>query len=321
MKKILIIGGAGYIGRRFCELFSSKYLIDVIDSFWFSKKTIPNVKTIYADIHKYDFKRIIDSQYHSILVLSGLSNDPMAELSPDLNFKNNNYAISELLYSLSKSNIKKVIFGSSCSVYGNTNGKIASENHEINVEYPYGISKYLMDKYIELLNKQKSKTAFYSLRQGTVCGYGPRMRFDLVINKMIRDAILYKKINTIDKNIWRPILDIDDACFIYDKIINNSIPKGIYNIFSYNIKVEEIALRIKKYMEYKGYKIKIFNNSKVKEKRNYRVSRDKIEKFINHKFRSIDDTIDNIFKNIINFKDLESKKYLNIYYFKKKFKL
>ncbi|GIR16586.1 MAG: hypothetical protein CM15mP30_1250 [Pelagibacteraceae bacterium] len=50
-----------------------------------------------------------------------------------------------------------------------------------------------MDMFIEVLNKSNNSPSFYSLRQGTVCGFGPRMRFDLVVNKMIKDAILYKK--------------------------------------------------------------------------------------------------------------------------------
>ena len=101
-----------------------------------------------------------------------------------------------------------------------------------------------MDMFIEVLNKSNNSPSFYSLRQGTVCGFGPRMRFDLVVNKMIKDAILYKKIHTIDKNIWRPILDISDACTVYDKIINNKVPKGIYNVYSYNITNNEFYLYI-----------------------------------------------------------------------------
>ena len=174
---------------------------------------------------------------------------------------------------------------------------------------------------IEVLNKSNNSTSFYSLRQGTVCGFGPRMRFDLVVNKMIKDAILYKKIHTIDKNIWRPILDISDACAVYDKIINNKVPKGIYNVYSYNISVDQIAKKIQKFLYSKGLFVKIVKNFKVKEKRNYKVSRKKIEKYIKFEFKTIDDTITDIYNNIINLNDLESEKYLNIYHFKKKFKI
>ena len=175
--------------------------------------------------------------------------------------------------------------------------------------------------FIEVLNKSNNSPSFYSLRQGTVCGFGPRMRFDLVVNKMIKDAILYKKIHTIDKNIWRPILDISDACAVYDKIINNKVPKGIYNVYSYNITVDQIAKKIQKFLYSKGLFVKIVKNFKVKEKRNYKVSRKKIEKYIKFEFKTIDDTITDIYDNIINWNDLESEKYLNIYHFKKKFKI
>ena len=320
-KKILIVGGAGYIGRKFCELYSKKYRIYIIDSFWFSKRKVPDVTNVIGDIHSYDAQKIFKQNFNSILILSGLSNDPMANLSPDLNFKHNNYAISNLLFLLSKSKVKKVIFGSSCSVYGDTGGKRVTENDEVKVEYPYGISKFLIDKYIELLNKNHLTTSFYSLRQGTVSGFGPRMRFDLVINKMVKDALLYKQINTIDKNIWRPILDINDACNIYDKIINNNIPRGIYNLYSYNITVDEIAEKIKNYFSKMNISINIKRNLKIKEKRNYKVSRVKINRYFKYKYRNVDQTIDDIYQNIYKFKDLDSDKYLNVTYFKKKFKV
>ena len=227
----------------------------------------------------------------------------------------------QIYFLLSKSDVRKVIFGSSCSVYGNTGGKKVSEKDEIKVEYPYGISKYLIDRYIELLNKNNNVTKFYSLRQGTVSGFGPRMRFDLVVNKMIKDAILYKKINTVDKNIWRPILDIRDACNVYDKIINKNIPKGIYNLYSYNITVENIAKKIKNYLLKFNKPIEIINNYKIKEKRNYKADKSKIDKYINHNYQTIDNTIEDIYLNISKIKDLNSDKYLNITYFKKIFKV
>ena len=119
-----------------------------------------------------------------------------------------------------------------------------------------------MDMFIEVVNKSNNSPSFYSLRQGTVCRFGPRMRFDLVVNKMIKDAILYKKIHTIKKNIWRPIIDISDACAVYDKIINNKVPKGIYNVYSYNITVDQIAKKIQKFLYSKGLFVKIVKNLK-----------------------------------------------------------
>jgi len=319
-KNILIVGGAGYIGRRFCKIYSDKYFIDVIDTFWFSQKKIPNVNAYKMNISIVNQDKLLKKNYYCVIILSGLSNDPMANLSPDLNFEHNNYAISSFLLKLSKSKVKKVIFGSSCSVYGNTNGRMANEKSEIKVEYPYGISKYLIDQYIDLLNKNQPYVSFYSLRQGTVCGYSPRMRFDLVINKMVRDAITNAKINIIGNNTWRPILDIEDACKTYDLIIKKDIPKGIYNIFSYNITVNDIAQKIKNFFKTKNLDIIIEKNLKIKEKRNYKASRKKISSYLDFKFKSIEQTILEIYLEIKKIKNINSDSYTNIYHFKKIFK-
>ena len=66
----------------------------------------------------------------------------------------------------------------------------------------------------------------------------------------------------------RPILDISDACTVYDKIINHKIPKGIYNVYSYNITVDQIAEKIKHFLYTKGLFVKIVKNNKIKENKN-----------------------------------------------------
>ncbi len=321
-QKILITGGAGYLGARLCKLLQQNYKIDVIDDLWFKTNPIkkPN-KLIKTDVKNFNFKKIINSDYHAIIFLSGLSNDPMAKLSPDLNFEHNLNITASFLYKLVNSNIKKVIFGSSCSVYGNTKGSLVNEQSNIEVSYPYGISKFLIDEMIMQLNKFSKTTKFYSLRQGTICGYSPKMRFDLVINKMVKDAIKEKKIIVNSKNTWRPILDIDDACKIYEFFLKKNPSRGIYNIFSYNCNVEQIANKVKKYfLKIHNVKIKIINKNKL-ELRNYKASRKKLDKIFKHKYKIPEETISNIYDNIKFFENLDLEKYINVLMFKKKFRI
>jgi nucleoside-diphosphate-sugar epimerase len=320
--KILITGGAGFLGSKLCIFLEKNYKIDVIDDLWFKTNPIKKPsKLIKIDVKNFNFNKLVSSNYYAVIILSGLSNDPMAKLSPDLNFEHNLNITSSFIYKLANSNIKKVIFGSSCSVYGNTKGSLVNEQSKIEVSYPYGISKFLIDEMIIQLNKFSKTTKFYSLRQGTICGFSPKMRFDLVINKMVKDSIKEKKIIVNSRNVWRPILDIDDACKIYEFFLKKNPNKGIYNIFSYNSNISQIANRVKLFfLNSLNIKIKVINKNKL-ELRNYKASRIKLDKIFKNKYKTPDDTISNIYENIKSFKNLDLDKYINVIMFKKKFKL
>jgi nucleoside-diphosphate-sugar epimerase len=320
MKKILIIGGAGYIGTKFCHKFCDEYKITVVDPIWFENQLPKKVKLIKKDAIYINNFFLNKNKFYAAIILGGLSNDPMANINPLLNYDHNLKLTAYLLDLFKNSKIKKIIFGSSCSVYGFSK-KVMNEKNPIKVEYPYGISKYLSDKMIELINSHRINNKFYSLRQGTVCGGSPRMRFDLVINKMVRDAIFNNKI-TVNKNkIWRPILDINDAVEIYRIFINKNIKSGIYNVFSYNILINELAKKIKKFIDNKLNKnVKIIHiNSK--EKRSYKVSRAKLNKEIQNKYKNLFFTVSNIYKCCMEIGEPFNKKYENIFLFKKFFKI
>ena len=319
-KKVLAIGGAGYIGTRFCDEFHNKFDITVVDILWFGNYLNKNIKFHKIDAFKLDLNFIDQNKFENVIIISGLSNDPMANLSPSLNYKHNLYLNSFLLDMISNSKyIKKVIFGSSCSVYGNTNNKILSEKGEIKVEFPYGITKYLTDCHIELIAKNKRKIKFISLRQGTVSGFSNKMRFDLVINKMVLDAIFKNKITLFDFKAFRPILDIRDAVSVYAKIINNNqINSGVYNLHSYNINILDLAKKVQTKVSQKyEKKIEIVSLNK-KEKRNYKVSNKKLNNFIKHNYNKVNDTIDDIMNNIDKLKNPMDSKFINLNIFKQK---
>lgn len=321
MKNLLIIGGGGYIGSQFCKLFSKKYKITVLDPFWFGDFIKSNVKKINSlDGNEYE-SFLKKNNFDCCLLLAGVSNDPMANLSKMINFNENISSVLNILFQIKESSIKKVIFGSSCSVYGYSE-KLLNEKSEIKVQFPYGVSKYLCDESILLLNRISKNTKFYSLRQGTVCGSSPRMRFDLVINKMLRDALFKKRIEVTGSNIWRPILDINDAAKIYDNFICNNISPGIYNIHSYNISLGKLAKKIQIFVEKKtNSKVKI-ELQNIKELRSYRVSKIKLKKQIpNFKFANLEDTLHDLYKEVSKLQDPFNKKFENIHTFKKIFKL
>src|SRR6266849_3962211 len=151
--KILIAGGAGYIGSALIpRLLDRGYEIDVIDLLWFGNNLPAEAKIIQKDIFKLDEKDL--KGYEQVIFLGGLSNDPMAEFSPGRNFISNAAAPAYLGYLAKRAGIRRFIYAGSCSVYGYTVNELYDETSPAVSHYPYGISKlqgeqaamYLMDE-------------------------------------------------------------------------------------------------------------------------------------------------------------------------------
>jgi nucleoside-diphosphate-sugar epimerase len=247
--KILIIGGAGYVGSVLVpKLINLGYDIDVIDLLWFGNNLPSTVNVIKKDAFNITEDEL--KQYEQVIFIAGLSNDPMAEFSPRQNFIQNSALPSYLAYIAKQAKIKRFIFASSCSIYGYTNNKIYNETDVTISKYPYGISKIQSEFVIK--NMQDKDFSTICLRKGTISGYSPRMRFDLVINSMFKSIILTNKIIVNDPTAWRPILGIEDAANAYIKSIQAPYDiSGVFNIASENYTILEIATILKNIFERK----------------------------------------------------------------------
>src|SRR6202047_1933383 len=138
--KILIAGGAGYIGNVLIpRLLDRGYHVDVVDLFWFGNHLPPQVGVIRKDIFHLSVQDL--EPYDQVIFLAGLSNDPMAEFSPSKNFVYNAAAPAYLAYTAKKAGVKRDISASSCAVYGYTVNELYDETRPVASSYPYGISK------------------------------------------------------------------------------------------------------------------------------------------------------------------------------------
>ena len=138
--KILLAGGAGYIGSKLAPILVDRgYEVDVLDLFWFGDFLPETVKKIKKSIFEFTPDEV--KGYDQIIFLAGLSNDPMAEYSPSLNFIHNASAPAYLGYIAKRAGIKRFIYASSCSVYGYTENELYDESSPAVSNYPYGISK------------------------------------------------------------------------------------------------------------------------------------------------------------------------------------
>jgi len=314
--KILLAGGAGYIGSVLAPaLIDHGYDVEVIDALWFGCHLPKEVKVIDKEL--FECKKEDFDGYDQVIFLAGLSNDPMAEFNPAKNFVDNGALPSYLAYKAKKAGVKRFIYASSCSVYGYTVDRLYDEESPTVSNYPYGISKLQGERGV--LQMQDENFSVIAIRQGTISGFSPRMRFDLIVNTMFKTAAVEKKIMVSNPSIWRPVYDIRDAANAFVRAVqaNYSI-NGVFNATSDNYTVGQVADLVKYEVEKKtGDKIRL-NIKNIQDFRNYKVSINKARTYLGFQpLYNIKDIIDNLFDHMDSFGDFEKDEFYNIRTFKK----
>lgn len=315
MMHILIAGGAGYVGSALIpKLIDRGYKIDVVDLFWFGNSLPSEVGIVEKDIFHLQVSDL--SGYDQVIFLGGLSNDPMADFSPAKNFIFNASAPAYLAYIAKKARVRRYIYASSCSVYGYTENQLFDEDSPVSSSYPYGISKLQGERAV--MQMVDSDFSVIALRKGTVSGYSPRMRFDLLVNTMFKCAMEDGVIHVNDPAIWRPFLSIEDANMAYTRAIEASESlSGIFNIASGNHTIGEVADLVKLTIEEElGNKIAL-DIRHIKDMRNYKVSIERAETILSfHPHQSVQSIVRNLIANIDKCNDWDNPSYYNIRVFK-----
>jgi len=318
---ILITGGAGYIGSVLVKrLLDAGYIVKVIDRLLFGSKSIdefrtnPNFQFIQGDIlniNKFakDFVNV-DAVVH----LAAIVGEAACVSRKDVALKTN-YLGTVYLARLCKAyGIKRFIYSSTCSNYGQTKeGEVMRENSR---SYPadfYGETKiYAERELIKLADKNFSPTI---LRFATVYGLSPRMRFDLVVNTLTKKAIKDGEIFIFGGRQWRPLIHVGDVSRVIHLCLEAPLLKvggQIINVGDNkeNYTISKIGELIKECLP----ATKIKNINTIEDRRSYKVCFDKIEKLLQFKARkTVKDGIIEI-SNAINdgrFGDTENKIYYN----------
>lgn len=287
MKKIILVGGAGYIGRVVSrKLTNSGYEVTAFDNLIYSQEnSVQHIKNknlykfVYGDVREYDKINSLIKKFDIVIILSGLVGDPITKKYKDEAFEINNKSIINIINSCKDSNVERLLFISTCSNYGLLSDKeFAKEETTLNPLSDYAKEKINIEKFILSL-KNKVNFSPTILRFATAFGLSPRMRFDLTVNQFTREIYLNKKILIYDPQTWRPYCHVEDFANLIHLVINSDKDKIDFEIFNAgdqknNFNKIGIVNLIKKYIP----KFEINYKENGGDARNYKVDFNKVKK-------------------------------------------
>lgn len=296
--KVLITGGAGYIGVALCEqLLDAGYGVILYDRFLFGPKPVAHLKNraglsiVRGDIR--DTKKLarLLKPGMAVIHLASLSNDPSCDLDPGWSVAINHEASLRLAAAAKAAGCGRFIFASSCSVYGYGDGKVLGENSPCNPVSLY--AKLKLKTETELTAMADGSFCPVYLRQATIFGLAPRMRFDLAVNQMTLHAVTRGKIFVLGGGQqWRPFLHVSDAAAAFRLALEAKREKVFCQAFNVgsngnNIKIVDLAHTVSNEV---GAEVEVAPADA--DRRNYHVDFSKIARVLGFKAkRSIVDGI------------------------------
>lgn len=308
IQRILVTGGAGYIGNVLVrKLLQKGYRVRILDTLIFGEESLKDIKN-NIELIKKDVRFIGGNELYgvdAIIHLAGFSTEPTSQYDPRLTDMVNHIATEHLAKLARASNIKRFLYASSCSVYFtlNTplNPPLYKESDVVNPISCYSLTKRCSEQVLwGMTNKDFQPTIF---RKGTVYGLSQRMRYDLVFNSFVKDAFL-KKILTVDAGgeIWRPMIDIQDVANVYIQGLEMALKKvggKIFNILDQNWRIGDLAKNIKQILKKKkGVEVKL-DIKPYGVSRNYKADNSLFKEIFDFKpSRSLEEVLFEIWKKL-----------------------
>ena len=239
--KILVTGSCGYKGSVLVpKLLGKGYSVIALDIQWFGNflKPHPNLEVVKADIR--DIKTINLDGIDAIIHLSSVANDPCGDLDPKLTWEISALATMQLADKANRKGVKHFIFASSGSVYGVKEEEQVVEDLELDPISEYNKTKMVAERVIMSYSENLK---VHCIRPATVCGYSPRMRFDLAINGMTYGAWKDRSLPLMRDGLqWRPMIHVSDTAdaiifmlhqdkeLINGEIFNSGSPENVYQL-------------------------------------------------------------------------------------------
>ena len=250
MTTVLVTGGAGYIGCILVrKLVSQGFAVRVLDRLYWGRQPLQEVLDRIELIHG-DIRHLRDEWFQGIdgvIHLAGFSNDPTAEYDPQANWEISAVATEGLALTCKRLGVPRFTFGSSCSIYdGLPPGIEYGEDQEVHPKGAYAQAKhYAENRLVEMADEHFCPVI---LRQATVFGFSPRMRYDLVVNTFVKDAFQAGRLSLHGGGqMWRPLVDVEDAAEAH--IVSLLAPAEkvqgeIFNVVQDNYQIRTLATMV-----------------------------------------------------------------------------
>ena len=319
---ILVTGGAGYIGCiAVRQLLDKGEAVRVYDKLYFGDEGLAEVRDkielVQGDIRTFD-AAVLDG-CDAVIHLAGLSNDPTAEFNPKANEEINTHGTEVVAKACKAAGIKRFVNASTCSIYDlgfYAPDFLRDEESEVKPRAAYAVSNHEAERI--LLELADDRFCPVILRQGTVYGWSPRMRYDLVVNTFVRDAI-GKGTLTVHAGgeMWRPLVDVTDLCRVYIACVeapDDKVHGKIFNVVGKNYRILELAHWVREALK-PVKKVEIEVDYTTYKTRSYRVSGERIQSVLGVKpLVGVKDSVEHMLRQLEEYKqmDLYNPRYYNI---------
>jgi len=327
MRKILLVGGAGYVGSVLAEeLLERGYAVKILDRLYYGdgglREIRDRVELVTTDMRCLPSDLLADVD--AVVNLGGLSNDPTAEYNPKANYEMNTLATQTLSEMCRTVGVRRFVFASSCSIYDRGVGNddkdiIQDEDTPVSPRAAYSGSKREAEKI--LLGMAGEDFCPVILRKGTIYGFSHRMRYDLVVNTFVKLALSQGYLNLhYGGEMWRPLVDVRDAARAYILALQaeEELVKGqIFNVSHRNYRISELALRVREALRQVGVNADIRVDYSYKGVRSYRVSAKKIEHTLGFQSKvDIEESVVDMVEKIrhYGYTDFDNPRYYNIHW-------
>ncbi len=262
---VLVVGGAGYVGGGIVDKLKQKHNVTVYDSLIYEESYRKDVNFVYGDIREKDKLLNLFENNDAVIWLAALVGDGACSINPELTFQINSESVKFLVDNFKK----RIVFLSTCSVYGAQEG-VLDENSSINPLSEYASSKVQAEEFL----KNSNSIIF---RLGTLFGISDefsRIRLDLVVNILVTKALTEGKLTVFGGEQWRPLLHVNDVANAIDQTIEQDVT-GVFNLHYENFKILDIANAIIEKIPSATIET---TPMKFQDARNYQVSSEKLLK-------------------------------------------
>jgi len=323
MTRVLVTGGAGYVGCVLIpKLLDAGHEVVVYDYMIFTPNGLPKhqgLKVVEGDLRDTKALAVELEDVNSVIHLACISNDPSFELDSRLSKSINYDCFEPTVVACKDAGVSRFIYASTSSVYGVSDAPEVTEEHPLVPLTDYNKYKGLSEPL--LLKYQSPEFTTVIIRPATVCGYSPRMRFDLSVNILTNHAINKGVITVFGGSQKRPNIHVDDITDLYVKLLEyprELIAGEIFNAGYQNYTISEISEIVRKVVEVEMPETKPISieTTPSNDLRSYHVSSKKIASVLGWApTRSLEDAVRGIcdaFKAGLLPNSLEDDGYINV---------